>query len=110
MEFVTLIEAKGMSRFAGVSDADLELALSAANGWVTARVRDFSQVPAAEFGSDPWGPPELSQAVVLLAARYLARANSVEGLVSMGDQAAYLPKVDRDVESLIEPFRPVVFG
>lgn len=110
MEFVTLPEATAMSQFSGVAEADLRRALAAANGWVTARVRDFSKTPPEQYGFLSEVPGELVQAVVLLTARYLARVNSVEGLVSMGDQAAYLPSQDRDVAALIEPYRPVVFG
>ena len=110
MEFVTLAQAQAMPQFSGVGAVDLRRALGAANGWVSARVRDFSKVPPEPYGFTSTVPDELVQAVVLLTARYLARANSVEGLVSMGDQAAYLPSQDRDVASLIEPYRPVVFG
>lgn len=110
MEFVTLAQAQAMPQFSGVGSVDLRRALGAANGWVSARVRDFSVVPPEPYGFTSAVPGELEQAVVLLTARYLARVNSVEGLVSMGDQAAYLPSQDRDVASLIEPYRPVVFG
>lgn len=110
MEFLTLSAALGMSQFSGVGTAELDNALSAANGWVSVRVYDYSLDPVDEFGAVPWGPPELTQAVVLLTARYLARANSVEGLVGMGDQVAYLPSEDRDVAALIRPYRRAVIG
>ena len=80
-----------MSQFSGVDSGSLRRALAAANGWVAARTRDFSKTPPEPFGFMSVVPDELVQAVVLMTARYLARANSVEGLVSMGDQAAYIP-------------------
>lgn len=101
-EWLTLTQARTMGQFAGVADAALRMALDAANDWVTVRVRPL---PALELP-----PAALAQAAALMTARYLARANSVEGLVSMGDQTAYLPKSDRDAESLIAPYRPMVFG
>lgn len=51
-------------------------------------------------------PGDLVQAVYLLTARYLARRNSPEGFVGLGDLGpARLPVSDRDVERLIDPWR-----
>lgn len=51
-------------------------------------------------------PAALVQAVYLLTARYLARRNSPEGFVGLGDLGpARVPINDRDVERLIDPWR-----
>lgn len=56
-------------------------------------------------------PADLVEAVRLLVARYLARENSPEGFVGMSEFGpARIATVDRDVQSLIAPWRPVVFG
>lgn len=56
-------------------------------------------------------PPELVAAVRLLVARYLARENSPDGFVGMSEFGpARISTIDRDVQSLIAPYRPVVFG
>lgn len=56
-------------------------------------------------------PKDLVEAVRLLVARYAARQNSPEGFVGMSEFGpARISTVDRDVESLIGPYRRVVFG
>ncbi|WP_041707505.1 hypothetical protein [Acidipropionibacterium acidipropionici] len=76
-----------------------------ADAWVAARVRFRPARPG-------WGTPEdLVQAVRLLTARYLARRNSPDGFLGMGEFGpARVPINDRDVNSLIAPYRRVVFG
>lgn len=57
-----------------------------------------------EYEGDP--PAGLVQAVNLLTARYLARRNSPDGVVGMGDLGpARVPLIDRDVERLMDPWR-----
>lgn len=76
-------------------------AYEAAENYVQARVR----IPDGDT------PPALVEAVALLTARYLARRNTPDGLVGLGDLGAVrLPTTDGDVRSLIAPYRPVVFG
>ena len=56
-------------------------------------------------------PDDLVQAVILRTARYMARANSPDGLVGMGDLGMVrVSSVDRDIERLEWPWRAVVFG
>lgn len=51
-------------------------------------------------------PDSLVQAVDLLSARYLARRNSPDGIVGLGDLGpAQVPFSDIDVERLINPWR-----
>lgn len=51
-------------------------------------------------------PDSLVQAVDLLTARYLARRNSPDGMVGLGDLGpAQVPYSDIDVERLINPWR-----
>ena len=56
-------------------------------------------------------PADLVQAVILRTGRYMARANSPDGLVGMGDLGMMrVSSVDRDIERLEGAWRPVVFG
>lgn len=51
-------------------------------------------------------PADLVQAVDLLTARYLARRNSPDGMVGLGDLGpAQVPYSDADVERLLNPWR-----
>lgn len=51
-------------------------------------------------------PDSLVQAVDLLTARYLARRNSPDGMVGLGDLGpAQVPFSDIDVERLLNPWR-----
>lgn len=63
---------------------------------------DGDQLPA---------PADLVQSVILRTARYMARGNSPDGLVGMGELgAARVATIDRDVERLEGPWMVVVFG
>lgn len=77
----------------------------AADRWVSQRVEVHA--PPGE----PETPDDLVLAVCLLTARYLARRSSPDGFVGMGEFGpARVARIDQDVESLIGPYRPVVFG
>lgn len=94
------------------NEGDLAVEWAAAEAWVRARTR-WPQVEVLSDGSvvelDP--PADLVEAVRILTSRYLARRNSPVGVVGMDDMGAVrLPGSDRDVDSLIAPWRLVVFG
>lgn len=101
MAILTLSGIKSRPGFASIADARLEPALDAANGWVEARVSYEAPAPA-----------DLVKAVELLTNRLLSRENSPDGFVGMQETGGpvYIGRVDRDVESLIAPWKPVVFG
>ena len=103
MTILDLAQAKQLPAFRGVAESRLGDVLDAANAWVEARIRRPIGYPA---------PADLVQAVALLTNRYLSRDNSPDGFVGMQETGGpvYIGKVDRDVESLIAPYRPVVFG
>lgn len=62
-------------------------------------------------GEEHDAPADLVQAVVLRTARYLARRNSPEGVVGVNEFGPVrISTVDRDIEDLEAPWRPVVFG
>lgn len=62
-------------------------------------------------GSQHTPPADLVQAVVLRTGRYMARANSPEGLVGMGELGIMrVSSIDRDIERLEGAWRAVVFG
>lgn len=89
------------------TSTDLEIAWEAAEGFVASRVR------WPGMGDGASAPAALVLAVKLLTARYLQRGNSPEGIVGMdaeGLGAVRIPRVDVDVESLIDPYRRVVFA
>lgn len=95
-------------------DADaVRRAWEAATAYVWNRIVPW-YVPDSEGNPPapvPPAPADLVQAVLLLTARYLARKNSPDGFLGMGEFGpARVPAVDRDVEALIGPYRPVVFG
>ena len=103
MLLITLAELQARPQFAQVESARLLPAWASAEAWVAKRVRPFN-TPIELV------PADVQEAVALMTARYLARETSPDGTLSMGDAVAYLPKLDRDVESLIGPYRPMVFG
>lgn len=56
-------------------------------------------------------PADLVEACRLLVARYLARESSPDGTLGMSEfGAGRIATIDRDIEGLIAPYRPVVFG
>ena len=58
-------------------------------------------------------PAGLVEAVRLMTARLLQRANSPEGVIGMdpdGFGAVRVPKVDVDVQALMAPYQRVVFA
>ena len=91
--------------FATHDSAQVEEAWAAADAWVAARVRYRPDASGVDV------PGDLVKAVVLLTARYLARRNSPDGFLGMGEFGpARVPINDRDANSLIAPYRRVVFG
>lgn len=89
----------------GHDQAVVEQAYEAAEGWVGKRVR-WEIIPV-----DPPtpAPDDLVQAVRFVTARYLARRNSPDGMIGMGDLGvARVPVTDADIRSLINPYRRVV--
>lgn len=83
-------------------------AYKAAEAAVRARCRwpyetsDGAPIPA---------PDDLVQAVILRTGRYMARANSPDGLVGMGEMGVMrVSVVDGDIRALEGPWRAVVFG
>jgi hypothetical protein len=73
---------------------------------------DFYVAGRTEYPTeDPDGlpldvPDDLVLAVNLLTARYLARRNSPDGIVGLGDLGpANVPVIDRDPERLMDPWR-----
>lgn len=93
-------------------EGSLSAEWAAAEAWIRART-NWPQVAIADDGSvvelDP--PDDLVEAVRILTSRYLARRHSPVGVVGMDDMGAVrLPGSDRDVDSLIAPWRAVVFG
>lgn len=86
----------------------LIVALGAACDYVRDRCR-WAAVASDGSVMDP--PGAIVQAVKILTTRYLARRNSPEGILGMDDLGAVrIPGIDRDVETLIQPYRRVVFG
>lgn len=87
---------------------DLAVAHDAAESFIASRCR---WPLVASDGSVLDAPDALKQAVKLLVGRYLARRNSPDGIVGMDDLGAVrVGATDRDVEALIAPWKPVVFG
>jgi hypothetical protein len=70
-------------------------------------IGERTDYPTEDPDGLPLDPPDdLVQAVNLLTARYLARRNSPDGIVGMGDLGpANVPVIDRDVERLMDPWR-----
>lgn len=79
-------------------------AWGAAERYVTDRVS-----PRPDDETTP--PADLVLAVNLLTSRYLARRNSPDGMVGLGDLGTVqVPFADADVKRLLAPYLPVVFG
>ncbi|GAB3750056.1 head-tail connector protein [Microlunatus parietis] len=110
---ITAYEQVKASVAPSADDAILKPLWEAAEDYVWQRIRAW-YVPDAEGNPPdpvPPAPASLGQAVRQLTARYFARRNSPDGFLGMGEFGpARVPTVDRDVESLIGPYRPVVFG
>lgn len=94
--------------FPNVSDDDRKVASEAAESYVASRCR----WPAiASDGTELAPPAALVEAVRILTHRYLERRNTPTGVIGMDDMGAVrVPGVDPDVERLIAPWKPVVFG
>lgn len=92
----------------------VERAYRSAEAWVRKRVRLPDPEPVLVDGVEQSVvviPEDLVLAVCLMTARYLARRNSPDGFVGMAEFGpARISRIDQDVETLIGPYRPVVFG
>lgn len=86
----------------GVKDSpEAQAAYAAAEAAVAARCR----------WSGDQAPADLAQAIVLRTARLLARRNSPDGIVGVGEFGPVrIASVDRDINELEAPYRRVVFG
>ena len=104
MAVITALEQIQPS-YATHDPAQVQESWEAADAWVAARIRFRPTTPGIDV------PGDLVKAVTLLTARYLARRNSPDGFIGMGEFGpARVPINDRDVNSLIAPYRRVVFG
>lgn len=100
----------GVAGWLKMADDDVQLvdAYKSAEGYV--RVRCTWPAPA---DGDAWAPApdDLVQAVRLLTARYLARRNSPDGFVGMGEFGpARVTVTDRDIDRCMAPWRRVVLA
>lgn len=66
--------------------------------------------PSLVFDPAVPAPANLVMAVYLETHRLLARRNTPEGVVGMGEFAGRIPATDADVAALLRPWRPIVFG
>lgn len=110
---ITAYEDVKASVAPSAADGILEPLWEAAEGYVWERIRPWYEPDSEGNPPDPVppAPATLGQAVRMLTARYYARRNSPDGFLGMSEFGpARVPTVDRDVEALIGPHRPVVFG
>jgi hypothetical protein len=88
----------------GYDPAIVQEAYAAAEAYVGKRVR-WAIPPDIQAQA----PADLVQAVRFQTARYLARRNSPDGMVGLGDLGvARIPVSDQDVQTLINPWRRTV--
>lgn len=79
--------------------------------WETAEVQVDDGEGGATTVEQPVDVEDLVQAVILLTGRYLARRNSPDGLIGMGELGVMrVAAIDRDVQNLIATHRKVVLG
>lgn len=91
--------------FPNESAAELGMQRDAAEAYIWNRCIIPEPLPGSEV------PGDLVGAVRLLVARYLARRNSPDGTLGMSEfGAGRIATVDRDIEAMLAPYRPVVFG
>lgn len=87
-----------------------EACWEAAEAYVSERV-EYPTDPDPDTGEVPAPPASLMRAVTLLTARYLARRNSPDGFIGLGELGpARVPLSDRDVDRLIAGWRRVVIA
>ncbi|PKQ20182.1 MAG: hypothetical protein CVT66_06260 [Actinobacteria bacterium HGW-Actinobacteria-6] len=86
-------------------------AYAAAERWIARRCR-WKTETVTEDGEEitrPVDVEDLVQAVILLTGRYLARRNSPDGLLNMGELGVMrVGAIDRDVQSLTGPYRKIM--
>lgn len=98
-----------VASWCNLDQSAVESAYRAAEAYVGVRVTWAPIDDAAGFV--PPAPNDLVQAVQLITARYLARKNSPDGFVGMGDLGlARVGATDRDVDRLIAPWRKQVLA
>jgi len=91
--------------FPGESATELGMQRDAAEAYIRNRCVLPEIAPGEDF------PGDIVGAVRLLVARYLARRNSPDGTLGMSEfGAGRIATVDRDIQAMIAPYRPVVFG
>lgn len=73
-------------------------------------VLDAYGTPSLVFDPTIPAPAGLVMAVNLETHRLLARRNTPEGVVGMGEFVGRIPATDADVAALLRPWRPFVFG
>lgn len=85
-----------------IDNLQLDRIIFAANEWVSSQVEIEEPPP----GYDVY-EPALTQAVVMLCARWFTRRNSIYGIdaVSLGGESGAVLTNDPDVQRLIEPHR-----
>lgn len=88
----------------GGSTVVLNEAFDAADEAVRKRV-DETLLTEAGHAFDGTAPPEVRLAILTLAARWFARRHSVNGVVSFGEFAANVTRVDADIERQISDYR-----
>lgn len=93
------------------TDSAFQTAYAAAERWIARRCR-WQTETVIEDGEEitrPVDVEDLVQAVILLTGRYMARRNSPDGLLNMGELGVMrVGAIDRDVQSLTGPYRKVV--
>lgn len=96
----------------GLPAAIVTAAYQAAEAYVGKRCR-WAIPPVDETAVWVWppAPDDLVLAVCMQTARLLARRQSVDGFVGMGEFGpARVTVTDRDVSALMDPYRVVTFG
>lgn len=96
---------------AEVTDSAFLMAHAAAERWVARRCNWKTETQTVD-GADVTVPVEvedLVQAITLLTGRYMARRNSPDGLLNMGELGVMrMTTIDRDVQSLVGPHLRIV--
>lgn len=97
------------------TNSSFKRAYAAAERWVAQRCTwrtetTIETVDGVETSTtSPVEVEDLVQAIILLTGRYMARRNSPDGLLNMGELGVMrMTTIDRDVESLVGPHRKIV--
>lgn len=101
----------GASNLTGLTEGTISRAYRSAESYVGTRCE--WAVPPADDLAWVWppAPDDLVQAVAMQTARLLARRQSVDGFVGMGEFGpARVTFTDRDIDRLMAPWRRVVMA